>query len=58
MIARSWVASQRDLPLILSRDVVAVTDETVKRPLPFVRSREMHVQEALVKWTQIELPFR
>ncbi|CAK9067123.1 Proline--tRNA ligase (Prolyl-tRNA synthetase) (ProRS) [Durusdinium trenchii] len=45
VIARSWVASQRDLPLILSRDVVAVTDETVKRPLPFVRSREMHVQE-------------
>ena len=41
-----WISSARDLPLILSRGVAAVTSEPPKRPLAFLRARELHVQEA------------
>ncbi|CAJ1358843.1 unnamed protein product [Effrenium voratum] len=40
-----WISSARDLPLILSRGVAAVTSEPPKRPLAFLRARELHVQE-------------
>ena len=45
VLGKSWVTSIRDLPLILTRWVAAVTPNSTKRPLPFLRGRELYVQE-------------
>jgi len=44
-MAKHWVLSSRDLPVLISRWGVAVTDQSVKRPVPWLRSRELSWQE-------------
>ncbi|CAE7353228.1 GluProRS [Symbiodinium natans] len=45
VLGKSWVTSVRDLPLVLTRWASAVTPNTFKRPLAFLRGRELYVQE-------------
>eukprot|EP00931_Biecheleriopsis_adriatica_P086443 TRINITY_DN61119_c0_g1_i1.p1 TRINITY_DN61119_c0_g1~~TRINITY_DN61119_c0_g1_i1.p1 ORF type:complete len:742 (+),score=118.25 TRINITY_DN61119_c0_g1_i1:76-2226(+) len=44
-LAKHWIKSTRDLPLLLKRWGVAVSPETVRQPLPFLRSQELPWQE-------------
>lgn len=44
-MAKHWVKSSEDLPVILRTWGSAVTTETVRRPLLFLRSRELLLQE-------------
>ena len=45
VMGKSWVNSVRDLPMVLTRWASAVTPNSTKRPLPFLRGRELYVQE-------------
>ncbi|CAE8602364.1 unnamed protein product [Polarella glacialis] len=44
-LAKHWVKSSHDLPVLLQHWGAAVTSETIKRPLPFLRTRELLMQE-------------